>query len=255
MDAYRRLRTIALVLAVVVLPAGRASAAALLIEEVGILRGDLTARVRLVDLLDARARSDVASGLPVTVRFATDLWRDRRRWFDEHVDAHVESYRIRWDPRDRLYTLAHPGPGGRVDTYERLDDLLADLQSRDVVIHPRWALDDRSRYFAIVEVAVRPLTLEEFRELEGWVGGKIRGTEEPGDAPGSGEDGEGVSGAVLDFLLGMAGFGDLILEERTPAFRPGDLRELALPAEGSGPDPAPAGEFPADGDSDPSEGP
>ena len=49
------------------------------------------------------------------MRFAVDLWRDRRRWFDEHVDARVESFRIRWDPRERTYTLAYPGPGRRID--------------------------------------------------------------------------------------------------------------------------------------------
>jgi len=151
---------------------------------------------------------------------------DRSHWFDENVDARVENFRVRWDPRNRTYALLHPGPGGQLDEYERLDDLVADLSHRVVSVHPRWALDDRSRYFVALEIAVRPLTLEEFRELDGWVGGQIRGGDEPIDAPSGEDSGEGISGAVLGFLLDLSGFGDIILHQRTPTFRPPEIAEL-----------------------------
>jgi len=225
MDPLRRFRTIAAALVVLGAPAGRA--AELVVEGVAVGDGEVVARIQLVELLDIRTRSAVASGLPITVRFAADLWRERRHWFDEHVDARAETFRVRWDPGERLYTLAYPGPGRRFETYERLDDLLGDLSRRDVPVHPRWALDDRSRYFAVLEVAVRPLTLEEFRELDTWIGGKLGAGEEPQDAPASG--GEGLSGAVLGFLLDMAGFGDQVLRQRTPLFRPAELSGLETP--------------------------
>jgi hypothetical protein len=82
------------------------------------------------------------------VRFTAELWRERRHWFDQHVTVRAEAYRIRWDPRERVYTLVHPGPGRRVDAYERLDDLLEDLSAHEIAVHPRWALDDR-RFLAL----------------------------------------------------------------------------------------------------------
>lgn len=230
MERLRRRGTVPLLAALCAALAatpGEPGAAELSIGRLGLERGDVVARVLLADPLDVRTRNAVASGLPITVRFAVDLWRDRSRWFDEHVDSRVESFRIRWDPRERAYTLAYPGPGRRVDTFELLDDLLADLSQQDIPLHPRGSLDDGSRYFAVVEVAVRPLTLEEFRELDGWIGGRLGGGSQPPDAP-EGEGGEGVPGAVLDFLLGMAGFGDEILEVRTGAFRPRELTPLEI---------------------------
>jgi hypothetical protein len=225
----RRCPTLLLALAALAALAAPARSAELSVERVGTSRGELCVEVRLVDLFDTRTRNVVASGLPITVRFATELWRDRSHWFDENVDARVESYRIRWDPSEKMYSLAHPGPGRRVDEYERLDDLLADLSHRVVSVHPRAALDDDSRYFVAIEVAVRPLTLQEFRELDGWIGGRIRGEEEPGDAPKEEGSGEGVSGAVLGFLLDLSGFGDLILRQRTPTFRPSEVSALPEP--------------------------
>ncbi len=231
MEPLRRLRRELLPLLGLVLPAiaGPAPAAELAVREVGVARGDVVARVVLTEPLDVATRNAVASGLPITVRYAVDLWRHRRHWFDQHVDARVESFRIRWDPRERFYTLEYPGRGNRLDTFVTLDELLGELAVRDIPIHPRGALGETSRYFAVVEVAIRPLTLDEFRELDGWIEGKLGGADAPPDAPVDAA-GEGLPGAVLDFLLGMAGFGDRILETRTAPFRPADLTALeALP--------------------------
>lgn len=227
MEPLRRLRRELLPLLGLVASAsaGPAGAAELAVREVGLARGDVVARVALIEPLDVATRNGVASGLPITVRYSVDLWRHRSHWFDQHVDARVESFRIRWDPRERSYTLEYPGPGRRLDAFETLDDLLDELAVRDLPVHPRGALGETSRYFAVVEVAIRPLTLDEFRELDGWIEGKLGGAEAPPDAPG-GPGGEGLPGAVLDFLLGMAGFGDRILETRSDPFRPADLTAL-----------------------------
>lgn len=237
MVRLRRRRTFALAVGSLLGLVGPARSSELLVERLGVSQGQLCAQVLLVDLFEARTRNAVASGLPITVRFSTELWRDRSRWFDQNVDARVENFRVRWNPRERTYALAHPGPGHRIDEYERLDDLVADLSHRILAVHPRWALDERSRYFVSVEVAVRPLTLEEFRELDGWVGGQIRGGDEPSDVPEEGGSGEGISGAVLGFLLDLSGFGDIILRGRTPDFRPAEIADLP-----PGPGDVPAGE-------------
>lgn len=231
MVRLRRRPTIALVMGSFLALAVPAAASELLVERLGVSRGDLCAEVLLVDLFEPRTRGAVASGLPITVRFSTELWRDRSHWFDENVDARVESFRVRWDPRERTYTLTRPGPGRRVDEYERLDELVTDLSHRVLVVHPRWALDARSRYFITVEVAVRPLTLDEFRDLDGWVGGQIRGGDEPSDAPSDESSEEGISGAVLGFLLDLSGFGDIILRQRTPPFRPTEVVDLPSEAQ------------------------
>jgi hypothetical protein len=223
---------VALCFAMLFLATEGTHAAELTVSELGVVDSEVRVRLELRDPLDSRTRGAVASGLPITVRFTAELWRERRRWFDQHVATHVEAFRVRWDPRERVYTLGHPGPGRRIDSYERLDELLLDLSAHEVFVHPRELLDERARYFVAVEVAVRPLTLEQFRELEGWIGGRISGSDDPSD-PEAGEGSEGVPGAVLGFLLDISGFGDLVLRQRSPSFRPSDLPPLSLEDAGS----------------------
>jgi len=208
---------------------------ALAIRGVDVESGWVTARLELVDAFDADMRASLASGLPTTVRFTTELWQQRRRWFDRQVSSRVASYRIRWDPGERAFTLTYPGPP-RTDSYEELEPLLAELSTQAVRVHPRGDLEARHRYFVTAEAAIRPLTLEEFRELDGWIGGRIRGR---GDADGADTGapagpateeeagGGGVAQTFFGLLVDLAGFGDVIHRARTTPFRAKDLPEIA----------------------------
>lgn len=216
-------------------PAPAAERGSLAIRAVGVERGWVTARLELVDAFDADMRASLASGLPTTVRFTTELWQQRSRWFDRQVSSRIASFRIQWDPGERVFTLTYPGPP-RYDAYESLDPLLAELSTQAVRVQARGDLEDRHRYFVTAEAAIRPLTLEEFRELDGWIGGRIRGR---GDADGKGSGapagpptaeeaaGGGVAQTFFGLLVDLAGFGDVIHRARTDPFRPRDLRETA----------------------------
>jgi len=211
----------------------------LVIEEVGVDHGELTVAVHLRDAFDDDTRSSLASGLPITVRFTTELWRHRSRWWDKQIASRVSSYRIRWDPGARVYQIHHPGPPRR-DTFDDLDSLLDDLARRTLAVHGRWELEDRHRYFVLVEAAIRPLTLEEFRELDGWIGGQIRGGPEDSAGRDPAEEGNGgIAQAFFRLLVNLSGFGDVILEARTPGFRPGDLRPMSPQAPAEAPLPVP----------------
>jgi len=210
-----------------------AAESALVIERLGVERGQLRAVLRLENAFDADRRTSIERGLPVTVRFTTELWRERRRWWDAQIDSRVRSYRVRWDPGERLFRLEPSNRRVAAETFETLDALLEELSRRVVDVHPRWELEDRHRYYVEAEAAIRPLTLEEFRELDGWLSGRIRGNGPEGETPPADRapaDDEGsVPGALFDFLRKWAGFGDTILRARSPLFRPGDLEEIPGP--------------------------
>jgi hypothetical protein len=202
------------------------------IDTLGVERGQVRAVLRLEGAFDADRRTSIERGLPITVRFTTELWRERRRWWDAQVDSRVRSYRVRWDPGERLFLLIPSNRRARAETYETLDALLEELARRVVDVHPRWELDDGNRYYVSAEAAIRPLTLEEFRELDGWISGRLRGGGGPEDGPAppaEGEDEGSVPGALFDFLRKWAGFGDTILRARSPSFRPTELEELPAP--------------------------
>jgi hypothetical protein len=202
---------------------------ALIIEELGVRRGQVTAGLRLVEAFDSETRRSIERGLPITVRFTTEIWRNRRRWFDKQLDSRVRSYRVRYDPGEKHFVVASSGRFRHREAFETLDAVIEHLSYRLLPIYPRWNLEDRHTYYLAVEAAIQPLTLDEFRELDGWISGKIRGGASEGERQEEEADGEGgFSGAFFDLLVNLSGFGDKIFRIRTPDFRPESLSDLPI---------------------------
>jgi hypothetical protein len=197
------------------------------LDRLGVESGRVAVVARLSEGFDAETRRSIDDGLPITIRYTTELWRKRRLWFDKQVDSRVRTFRVRYDPGERLYSVTGSGPRRR-ETFRSLDAALDRLSPRTLDVSPRWELEDKHQYYVAVELAIRPLTLEEFRELDGWISGRILGDGgEDGESAPS-ENGEGgLSGAVFGFLLDLAGFGDKIHTAQTDPFRVASLTELA----------------------------
>jgi hypothetical protein len=199
----------------------------LVVDDLGVHRGMVAVVARLHSGFDPRTRTSIQSGLPITVRYTVELWRKRRLWFDKQIDSRVRRFRVGYDPGEKLYSLVGEGGRNRAETFTTLDAALERLSPRVLEVHPLDELNPAQSYFVTLEMAIQPLTLEEFRELDGWISGRLRGDSPADSLPDEG--GQGVSAAVFDFLMDMAGFGDEVHEAETPPFRPALLEELRIP--------------------------
>jgi hypothetical protein len=205
------------------------------IDRLDVVRGLVVATCRLDEVFDSGTRGSIEKGLPITVHYTVDLWRDRRNWMDKQVDSRVRSYRVRFHPGERLFSVVENDRVDRRLTFQTLEQALAEVSNRVLPVHPRWEMKDEDRYFVAIEAAIQPLTWSEFQELDGWLSGRIHGGPEPapppdpegpaGRAPPA-EEGPGISRALFDFLVDLSGFGDKYVRARTPPFRPKDLPGL-----------------------------
>jgi hypothetical protein len=193
------------------------------IDRLSVNRGLVVATCRLVDAFDLRTRGSIERGLPITVRYTVDLWRDRRNWMDKQVDSRVRSYRIRYHPGERTFSVSEAERPERPLTFPTLAEALEEVSNRVLPIHPRWEMSEAHRYFVTVEAAIQPLTWNEFQELDGWLSGRIHGDHPQGEGPEEKED-QGISRAFFEFLVDLSGFGDTYYRARTPSFRPTDLQ-------------------------------
>lgn len=197
------------------------AAPSLRVERLSVNRGLVVATCRLVDAFDAQTRGSIERGLPITVRYTVDLWRDRKSWMDKQVDSRVRSYRVRYHPGERTYSISEAERPERPMTFPTLAEALEEVSNRVLPIHPRWEMSETHRYFVTLEAAIQPLTWNEFQELDGWLSGRIHG-DHPPDQEAESED-RGISRAFFEFLVDLSGFGDTYYRTRTPSFQPSEL--------------------------------
>jgi len=212
-------RGLVLVLAMAVCAAGARPAHALQISEAGIAQVDgwAAVSVRLSNVLSERIRNTLDRGMPTTVVVRVDLWRDRSGWFDPLVAEHsvfMRAFRNAWSDEFLLRRNLEP---------ERSFLDIAELETEvtrptRILLTPLAKLDPRSRYYAIVTVTVKPLTVEDLEAVEKWLSGEAKRTGKPG--PGSIAK---LPRYLVGVLANLSGLGDEVTTWRSESFYTDEL--------------------------------
>jgi hypothetical protein len=158
--------------------------------------------IRLEDPLETRVEQSLARGMPATLVLNAELWRRRNGWFDR-VERSIEAtVRLRHDVWTSAWLLERPGvPPYSVPSVDSLEAAL----SRPIALSfpDSDKLSATAMYFVVLSATVKPLSVEDAEEVEGWLSGEVRSQR---------RSGVGVITAIprslFDTVRSIAGFGD-----------------------------------------------
>ncbi len=194
--------------------AAAAPARAVEIGEVRVARAEDHAAVslRLAQVLSPRVRESLERGMPATIDLVVDVWRVRPGWFDKLVKSERATFGVTRNAWSDEYQMRRQS--GPVLTLLDLDEVEQEL-ARPIRMRvvPLAGLDPEARYYAIVRVIVKPLTVEDIEEVERWLSGEAKRAGKPG--PGSIAR---LPTYMLGVLANLAGLGDETVTYRTGAF-------------------------------------
>ncbi len=154
----------------------------------------------------------IRSGLPSTLTYTIEVWRQRPGWWDKLEEAREFQFRVLRDLLNDQYVLASRED---VRRFPGLDSLsVVACAHRREYLRP---LAPDKPYYVVVSVNLAPLSIDDLRELETWLQGTIR--------TGEGERGgiTGLSGTMVGMLLSATGFGDQTVRRRSVTFVPQEL--------------------------------
>jgi hypothetical protein len=206
---------LAVIAALVCVPAARALEvdASVPREKSGFVMVD----ANLSDLFSKRVAESLARGMPATLRVHAELWRRRSVWFDkmEHsVDADV---RIRYDVwTDRYLVERHGAEAIEAPSV----DSVASVLSRPwaLAVGRVGELAPHASYYVAISVTLRPLTVEDLAEVEGWLSGEVADKRHSGFGVIT-----EIPRSLFDAVRNVAGFGDQRARDETEDFQLKDL--------------------------------
>jgi hypothetical protein len=201
-------RTFLAALAIAVV-AAEADATTVVIESVGATsQGFLYVDHTVDGPFSGRALEAIQSGLPSTLTYTVEVFRQRAGWWDKLEEAREYQFRVLRDLLNEQYVLASRE---EVRRFTSLDSLaIAACSRRRDYLRP-LAVD--KPHYVLVSFNLAPLSVADLRELEEWLQGTIR----------TGETSRGIttlSGTLVDLLLSATGFGDETAQGRAPTFVP-----------------------------------
>ena len=203
--------------AVLLLWGGIAHALDLVLAPAHEQAGYVYASLAMSEPLEARVRESLSRGMPATLMVQAELWRRRNGWFDRHEGSNEARVRIRYEAWSELYRIEYPGGVVyRVASLDSAAQLLSRPWSLPVVRVGR--MRPGVRYYLVVSAVLKPLSVEDVQEVEGWLKGEVRS---------QGEAGFGVvtelPRALFDTIRNFAGFGDRRTRAVSSEFELGDL--------------------------------
>ena len=173
--------------------------------------------IRLEDPLETRVEQSLARGMPATLVLNAELWRRRNGWFDR-VERSIEAtVRLRHDVWTSAWRLERPGvPPYSVPSVDSLEAAL----SRPIALSfpDTDKLSVSAMYFVVLSATVKPLSVEDAEEVEGWLSGEVRSQR---------RSGVGVLTAIprslFDTVRSIAGLGDTRARTVSRDFSPAAL--------------------------------
>jgi hypothetical protein len=158
--------------------------------------------------------------MPATLTLHVELWRRRAAWFDRLEGAWEAQARVRYDIWSDTYQLER----GRLPGFATasLDSLEAELE-RPIALRlaSLATLRPGDRYYVACIATLKPLTVEDAREIEGWLSGEVQSKRRAGLGAIT-----GLPLAVFDAVRNVVGLGDesgraqsadfLLAERETP---------------------------------------
>jgi Domain of unknown function (DUF4390) len=189
-------------------------------EGVRVARADarLWVSFEVDNVLNDAVWSSLRSGLPTRVRQRIALWQRRSALWDRRVEELSTEYRVVYDLIEETYDLFDTEGllESNLDPPE-IEERVATMLATSLMELNR--LSAEGSYYVEVEVLVQPLSVEEVRDLERWLNGRIRG-----------EGGLGrLSSQVIGLFKSQVGLGERRRNIRSPDFRRASLEELGEP--------------------------
>jgi hypothetical protein len=154
------------------------------------------------DPFGERVGESLLRGMPATLELKAELWRRRNGWFDRLESGYQAQVRIQYEAWSEQFRIE--GPAGRVTRVGTIDSTASALSLPwSLPVGRVGALQPSSRYYVVVNAVLKPLSVEDVAEVEGWLSGEVKTQR----GAGLGVITE-LPRSLFDAVRNFAGFGD-----------------------------------------------
>ncbi len=204
---------------IISLHAGPATALDLELGGPHVREGQLWVDVRVANLFAPRVEESLGRGMPATLQVTAELWRHRTGWFDRLSGSFGTGIKIRYDVWTRSYRIEGEAlTGMAVSTLDSVRLTLS--RTMELPLARRDRLGGAGRYYIVVSATLKPLSVEDVEEGEGWLSGEVVEKRKAGWGVLT-----AVPRSVFDAVRNFAGLGD----QRARALT-GDFELAEVPA-------------------------
>ena len=181
-------------------------------------KGSIVTDLAIDDSLPADLISYMNKGVPISFNYEIELWKSRPGWFDKLVEKVAASYRVRYDPWEKQYSVLQSSGDLTIENALKSERETIDLVSSSG--RNSFALGDTDGvYYIIGRMTVKTMSFSNYKEVESWLKGGISGAKPPDVQEAPDQFGE----FVFNMALKISGLKDISDEVKSQEFKVSQL--------------------------------
>ncbi|MFO7889890.1 MAG: DUF4390 domain-containing protein [bacterium] len=154
-------------------------------------------------------------GMTTVLEYRIQLWEKRSLWFDKLITEDIIRFKINYDIWGKRYGVFKNNQKPVILDINGVKNVCQRLHNYSLL--PSHELKINKEYFVAVKVTLRPVSVENYREIQRWVVGEAKEIDtevikEPRKA------GEKAGSWLLGLVLNLSGFGDRVILARSNSF-------------------------------------
>jgi hypothetical protein len=177
--------------------------------------GSIMGTLHIDHLIDKQTMNGLRKGMTAIIEYRIQIWHEKSRWVKSPIHERVRRFKINYDHWENKYAVFDRE--GESQLFEE-KDLVAYCQHLPrFKIGPLDILKPDHAYRLVAQIVIKPMSVENLEELKHWLSGEA-GEFDTRDIQLKRSPLKKIGDWAMRALVNLTGFGDRIIEGRSPLF-------------------------------------
>lgn len=184
-------------------------------SRIEISRDSLVFCLKINNLFNESIVEGLQKGMTTVLEYRIQLWKKRSLWFDKLITEDIIRFKISYDIWGKRYVVMRNKLKPEALDIHGVRQVCQQLYEYALLSSQKLKTD--KEYFLAVKVRLRPISIENYREIQRWLVGEAKEIDaevikEPQKA------GEKAGNWFLGMVLNLSGFGDKVINAKSDLF-------------------------------------
>jgi hypothetical protein len=166
-------------------------------------------------LLDEKIAEGLRKGRTSTFEYKIQLWSKNSAVLTSLLVEKIIRMKVNYDFWENKYLILTPNEKRLTKSIETAKKMCTEVKNYKIILTEK--LNPELKYFLVIEIILRPLSVENYEEIKNWLSGEVKdiNLKEIGDPE---QQESGVKNRLLRVFMAITGFGDRIITNKSKLF-------------------------------------
>ncbi len=188
----------------------------ILIDSVSVQSGAVSLEFHAEGIIDDKIAEGLRKGRTSTFEYRIQLWGKKSGVLNQLIEEYLFPMKVYYDFWENKYAILTPTEKRLTPSLKTVKEKCTDISEFDGI--PIRLFQADMKYTFVVELMLRPLSVENYQEIKTWLGGEVKNFD-LSDLKQANKQAKGLGTRMLRMFMTITGFGDRVISTKTKEFQ------------------------------------